>query len=355
MLHAIRRKLSRALTNLRLALQRPRALLLPRARRDAAGSSGRWLAQRFRDSRDLSFGARARRTELNYSIYLPAGCSSRDSLPLLVMLHGCRQDAALFAAGTRMNQLADRERFVVLYPEQLREANAFSCWNWFDSTAVDGAGEAGMIAQLTRTAIDRYPVDARRVYLAGMSAGGAMACTLAIHHGKLFAAAAVHSGLMHAAAVSVLQATQAMHSGSRASPSDTVRQALQIAGGQASFVPTLVIHGDGDKVVHPVNADMIIEQLECLARGTEESALVAASPETRHEGGRNYLQQDYHCRGRAALRRIVVKGLGHAWSGGDPQHPFNDAAGPSASQLVWDFVSQHRRSLPIDSPAAAVG
>jgi poly(hydroxyalkanoate) depolymerase family esterase len=345
MLQSLRRWLAIALAKVRRAPLRPRALLTYGKRRDA--DVGRWIAQRFVDTRDVSFGERARRRALNYSVYLPAGGSRRDALPLLVMLHGCQQDAALFAAGTRMQQLADRERCIVLYPEQLREANPYGCWNWFDSATIDGGGEAGMIAELTRTVIARYPVDSTRVYLAGMSAGGVMACTLVIHHGHLFAAAAIHSGLMHAAATSALQAASAMQAGSRTSPAEALRQALKLRVGKSALVPTLVIHGRDDQVVNPVNGEQIVEQLRLLAETTAAAPLAPASESSATAGGRSYRQLDYQSAGRTVLRHVVIDGLGHAWSGGDPQQPFNDAAGPDASALIWSFVAPHRRlALP---------
>mgnify|MGYP001405837662 CR=1 FL=1 len=280
-----------------------------------------------------------------YRLYLPAAASSRGGLPLLVMLHGCKQNAEEFAEGTRMNQLAERHNFIVLYPEQSRRANPFGCWNWFQPPALLGSGEAAAIARIVRRVIKRQRVDPTRVYVAGMSAGGAMACVLANHYGALFAACAVHSGLMYGAAASPSAAAMAMRMGSANPTLKTALQAALTSPQSAAFVPALVVHGDSDKTVHPVNAERIAEQVRMQAE--HESVPPRRLDETverRVQGpGRAYGVRDYKRDGRIVLRKIIVEGLGHAWSGGDPLHPFNDAQGPDASQLIWDFLREFRR------------
>jgi poly(hydroxyalkanoate) depolymerase family esterase len=200
-----------------------------------------------------------------YRLYLPAAALNRSDLPLLVMLHGCKQDALVFAEGTRMNQLAERYDFIVLYPEQSRRANPFGCWNWFQPAVLPGIGEAAAIARIVRRVMTRYRVDPTRVYVTGMSAGGAMACVLANRYGTLFAACAVHSGLRYRAALSPGAALAAMRRGSPNSALETARQSTLASQPSAAFVPTLVIHGDRDETVNPVNADQIIEQTRTLA------------------------------------------------------------------------------------------
>jgi poly(hydroxyalkanoate) depolymerase family esterase len=273
-----------------------------------------------------------------YRLYLPAGVSPRDRLPLLVMLHGCSQDAGIFAEGTRMNELADRHGFIVLYPEQSRTANSYGCWNWFQPSVLEGGGEASAIVRIVRKVARNYPVDTTRVYVAGMSAGGAMASVLANRHGDLFAACAIHSGLMYRAAVSASAAAAAMRGRSLNSPQEAARRS-------AAFVPTLVIHGDSDKTVDPVNADQIVEQVQALMDilATPPGPLVAGAPRRVARAGRPYEQRDYERNGRIVLRKIVVEDLDHAWSGGDGRHPFNDPQGPDASRLIWDFVKDFRR------------
>ena len=254
----------------------------------------------------------------------------------MVMLHGCRQDAQVFAEGTRMNEFAERNDFIVLYPEQSRTANPLGCWNWFLPVVLKGAGETAAVASIVRKVAKAHPVDATRVYLAGMSAGGAMASVLANRYGTLFAACAVHSGLKYGAAASPSAAFAAMRDGA---PDSAVGLPKP-----AAFVPTLVIHGDRDKTVNPVNAEHIIEQARLAATNGAASQPLVESPPRRIAGPRHaYVQRDYERDGRTVLRRIAVEDLDHAWSGGDDRHPFNDPKGPDASRLIWDFVKDFRR------------
>lgn len=287
----------------------------------------------------------ASRQSCNYFLYVPSGLSTTDRVPLLVMLHGCHQDAAALASGTRMNTLADRNRFIVLYPEQSRRVNPLRCWRWFSRDTLNGAGEAALIASLVKRIVSRYPIDASRVYVAGISAGGAMAGVLAICYGAMFAACAIASGVMYRAAESVRDAAVVMLKGSLAAPELVARTAAQSASGCIAFVPALVIHGDEDSTVHPRNAEQIIKQLRAFAQYLGKSSEpLTESPELRLSGrDRAYRQKDYLDNKRVLLRKIMVEGMGHAWSGGDERHPFNDSAGPDASRLIWDFVSMFRR------------
>ena len=270
-----------------------------------------------------------------YRLYLPEAAERGRPLPLLVMLHGCQQDAEAFAEGTRMNEIAERNDFIVLYPEQSRTANSYGCWNWFHLAAQHGAGDAGAIARIVRRVAKRYPVDATRVYVAGMSAGGAMASVLSYSHGDLFAACAVHSGLKHGAATSPATAVVAMRNGAPA------REAFS----PGVFVPTLVIHGNNDRTVNPVNAGQIVEQARLAAAGGGAATRPLLERPARRivNGRRAYEQQDYASGGRVVLRRILIENLDHAWSGGDGRHPFNDPEGPDASRLVWEFLRDFRR------------
>lgn len=279
-----------------------------------------------------------------YRLYLPAAASRRDNLPLLVMLHGCTQDAQTFAEGTRMNALADQHGFIVLYPEQSRRANSFGCWNWFDSAAQNTAGEATILVKIIRRVTRRYGVDPTRVYVAGMSAGGAMAAVLAIRHGALFAGCAIHSGVMYGAASTPATALGAMRRGSDTSPQAAALEVAQLSR-RFVFVPTVVIHGSRDDTVRVVNADQIVAQMQSLAEldGASRRPLVAADERRIETAGRAYQLQEYVRDGRPELCKIVVDGLGHAWSGGDERHAFNDSMEPDSSQLVWNFVSRFQR------------
>lgn len=280
-----------------------------------------------------------------YRLYLPAAVSSRSGLPLLVMLHGCKQDALVFAEGTRMNELAERHDFIVLYPEQSRRANSFGCWSWFEPAVLRGTGEAAVIARIVHRVVKRYRVDPTRVYITGMSAGGAMACVLANCYGTLFAACAIHSGLMYRAAASPLAAAAAMRVGSSNSARKAAPQTTLASPQPAAFVPTLVIHGDRDETVSPVNAEQIIEQARMLAENDSVPPRPVVETAARRVAGhgRAYQVRDYKRDGRIVLRKFIVEGLGHAWSGGDERHPFNDPQGPDASQHIWDFLREFRR------------
>jgi len=245
-----------------------------------------------------------------------------------------------------MISLADAHRFIVLYPEQSPRANILRCWRWFDRETMNGAGEAELISRLVRNIVAHYPIERSRIYLAGISAGAAMANVLAFCYGAMFAACGIVAGVMYRAADSTLEAAAVLRRGSRASPQAVAGEAARRATPRVSFVPALVIHGDSDSTVHPRNAEQIIQQLRAFAELADiPSAKLVASEEKRVTGaGRAYRQQDYLRKDRVLLRNVVVEGLGHAWSGGDARHRFNDAAGPSASQLIWDFVSGFRRA-----------
>ncbi len=305
-----------------------------------------WISGRFPGA--LRGGAL--RQQRDYFLYIPARVTLRDRVPLLVMLHGCSQDARSFAQGSRMNEIADEQGFLVLYPQQSLHANALRCWNWFRPRVEHGGGEAAAIIALVRDLARRYPIDRSRVYVAGISAGGAMAAVLAASYGALFAACAIVAGLMYRAADSALSGMRAMRHGTAAVPESVADEAAQRLSRKMGFVPTLVINGTHDPVVHPRNAEQIIRQLRRFAEllGMEPTA---NAEERRIEcGARSYLQRDYRGRDRVLLRSIAIEGLGHAWSGGDARLPFNDSGPPDTSRLVWDFCSSYRRQTPGRAP-----
>jgi poly(hydroxyalkanoate) depolymerase family esterase len=246
-----------------------------------------------------------------YKVYLPAGYRGQ-SLPLVVMLHGCKQTPDDFAVGTRMNELADELAFLVAYPAQAWTANYSRCWNWFrvrDQRRDDG--EPSLIAGITRQVIARYKVDARRVYIAGLSAGGAMAAVMATTYPDLYAAAGIHSGLPYASARDAVSAIAAM----RGRRSD--------AASLLPAVPTIVFHGDRDTTVHHRNADYA-------------GAGVRQTSETGEAGGRAYTRTIY--RGaKAAVEHWLVHGAGHAWSGGNASASYADAKGPDATREMLRF------------------
>jgi len=249
-----------------------------------------------------------------YKVYLPAGYSGQ-ALPLVVMLHGCKQTPDDFALGTRMNELADELGFIAAYPAQAFTANYSKCWNWFRPRDQQrGGGEPSLIAGITRQVIERYKVDARRVYVAGLSAGGAMAAIMAATYPELYAAAGIHSGLPHASARDAVSAIAAMR-GVR-----TEETALLPA------VPTIVFHGDRDTTVHHRDGDYGV-------------AGARRSSETGRAGGLSYTRTLY----RGAKSRVehwLVHGAGHAWCGGNPEAPYADAKGPDATREMLRFFLQ---------------
>ena len=287
------------------------------------------------------------RRQRDYFLYIPVTVGRRDRVPLLVMLHGCSQEAQTLAQGSRMNALADEHRFLVLYPQQSLRANVMRCWNWFEWRAAHGGGEAAAIAALVRDVARRYPVDRSRVYVAGISAGGAMTAILALCYGALFAACAIVAGVMYRAADSAFGGAQAMRSGARVSPEHAADQAAGRRSHKAGFVPALVIHGTDDTVVHPRNAEQIVRQFLRFAEvlGTAPDPSSDAGEHYVTGEGRSYRRRDYSRSDQVLLRSILIEGLGHAWSGGDERLRFNDPAQPDTSRLIWDFLSNFRRPV----------
>lgn len=266
-----------------------------------------------------------------YKLYIPSGYAAGKPLPMIVMLHGCTQTPDDFAAGTRMNALAEAEGCFVLYPAQTRAANRTRCWNWFKrGDQRRDRGEPAIIAGMTRECMTRYGIDARRVYVAGLSAGGAMAAVMGAAYPDLYAAVGIHSGLAVGSAHDVPSAFAAM----QGTPSS--RPAVRHRASRA--VPAIVFHGDQDTTVHPRNGEQVI--LESVDR--IEASYTLSTEQGQVPGGYAYTRTVHSDpEGRVILEHWLVHGAGHAWSGGSPLGSYTDPNGPDAAGAMLRFFFQN--------------
>jgi poly(hydroxyalkanoate) depolymerase family esterase len=295
---------------------------MPRAARRPRGRpvEGDWIT-------GVAMGAAGAR---RYRLYRPPGVTLREKLPLLVMLHGCGQDANAFADSTRMNRIARQQRFLVLYPEQDRISNVHGCWNWYETQNGRARAEVALIMKAIDQVCLLYGADRDRVAVAGLSAGASMAALLATHHPARFKAVIMHSGIPPGTASSTTSAVQAMH-GRRgtapllATPADMM----------ASWPPLMVIHGGRDKVVAASNADAAVRLWADAAQAT------AGTRRSLQRGKRYPMDITDFKRGRSVVATYVeIGGLAHAWSGGAKGQPYSDAMGPDASRLAWGFAAK---------------
>lgn len=261
----------------------------------------------------------------DFKLYVP-GSYTGEPVPLVVMLHGCSQDPEDFANGTRMNALAEEMTCLVLYPAQSKQANTSRCWNWFNALDQQrGQGEPSIIAGMTRMVMARHAVDASQVYVAGLSAGGAMATIMGTLYPDLYAAVGVHSGLPFAAAHDLASALAAMKGELRQ------RQAPDHA------LPIIVFHGDRDTTVHPVNGEELVAQ---VAHNLAQRAAVEPG---RVPDGHAYTRTVHrHDDGTVHAEHWVVHGAGHAWFGGNARGSYTDGRGPDASREMMRFFRTRR-------------
>ncbi len=268
----------------------------------------------------------------SYKLYVPQGDRERRTA-LVVMLHGCMQGRDAFAAGTRMNEIAERENFLVLYPAQSVYAHKLGCWNWQDPHHQEkGRGEPAIIAGVTQAVAEDYEIHPGCVYVAGMSAGGAMAGVMGETYPDLYAAVGVHSGLGYKAAHSFYSSVTAMRAGAL------------VSGGA---VPTIVFHGDADATVNVANSDRAHEWLDRVGEHADgpEGARIGPTEviQGRASGGHRYTRYVYAGGSGAAVERWVVHRMGHAWSGGSAMGTYTDARGPDASEEMIRFFRENSR------------
>jgi poly(hydroxyalkanoate) depolymerase family esterase len=271
-----------------------------------------------------------------YKLYVPSGYHGQP-VPLIVMLHGCTQSPDDFAAGTAMNRVAEEQTCLVVYPGQTVSAQAQKCWKWYSAEDQQrGQGEPLLIAGLTRQIMRDYAVDARRVYVAGLSAGGATAAIMGETYPDLYAAIGVHSGLACGAASSMPSAFAAMARGAPGRPGGRPAN-----DAEHRHVPTIVFHGDNDATVSPCNSEEIVAQV------AQDAVLRTRVQKGRVPGGHAYTRTIHADQaGSAMIELWVVHGAGHAWSGGSPQGTYTDQRGPDATREMMRFFREHPHPTP---------
>ncbi len=311
-----------------------------KGRSAATAGRGRWQQGRF-------VGAAGSRS---YRVYIPAGLRRTSFAPLLLALHGCGQNGLDFATGTRFNDLADKHRFVVVYPEQTGSHNGQRCWNWFRPAHQSrGSGEPAILAGIVRSVVAEtgsWRIDAERIYVAGISAGGAMAVVLAATYPELFAAVGVHSAPPYRSAGGPADALSAMR-GATAVPPANPDQAVPMP-------PMVVFQGTADGTVRPANALRVADQWLSFRLassgsgrvvptvGQPRTTRVAAARPASARSRRAHQVTRWYAGGRKVLEVWLVQGLGHGWSGGSADGSYTDPRGPRASTEMWNFLAAHR-------------
>jgi poly(hydroxyalkanoate) depolymerase family esterase len=275
-----------------------------------------------------------------YKLFIPSGYRNKPR-PLIVMLHGCKQSPEDFAAGTRMNVLAEENACLVVYPAQPLSANVSRCWNWFiPRHQRRGDGEPSLIAGITRQVMRDYMVDRRRVYIAGLSAGAAAAAILARAYPDLYAAVGLHSGPAPGNAIKLSCARPVMQR-SQFAITDNANASVDTA---LSIIPTIVFHGDQDTKVHPRNSE------DVLSRSGAGKELERRLRQGRMPSGHAFSQTLYLDASKCAvMEHWIIHGLGHAWSGGSPVGSYTDPQGPDAAREMLRFFLQHTHVAPVDS------
>ena len=286
-----------------------------------------------------------------YFVYTPGTYQHGTAVPLLVLLHGCTQNAADFAEGTGMNQLAEQYGFITLYPQQKRLSNQTLCWNWFKpANQQRDRGEPALIAHMVQAIIEnssRWTIDKSRVYVLGASAGAAMSVILGATYPDMFTAIGVHSGVEYQAVTNILGGLKLVLKGGP-NPVIQGQKAFEAMGSNKRVVPTIVFQGTQDKIVSPINGDQVIQQWMLTNYLASEGQYIAdiKTPTTTTSGQipdgysyKVYTWKDHT--GKEIQQYWKIDGLAHAWSGGNPAASYTDPRGPNASQAMYEFFMQH--------------
>ncbi|MCS0580708.1 PHB depolymerase family esterase [Massilia pinisoli] len=310
--------------------------------RSGPSAQGQWLAGRY--PMPLRPG-QAVVQHMSYWLYLPqprSDSAATDGWPLIVMLHGCQQSATQFAEGTRMNRLAEQKGYAVLYPQQPMRVQAQRCWRWYERSVQQGGGETLALAGLIERVCEQHRIDRRRIYACGLSAGAAMAAVLAVNRPDLIAAVGMHSGPVFGAGHTPMGALHVMRHGAAVQSEAAILGVL--ARGPMPLMPALLIQGDDDSVVRPINQQQLARQwLQLNGLPDGPATRVAVKPAGRGARRNAHEIHDYVVGRKVVLRVVRIAGLGHAWSGGDPALRFNAEAGPDASRMLLEFLGRHRR------------
>ncbi|HBB88884.1 MAG TPA: esterase [Blastocatellia bacterium] len=289
----------------------------------------------------------------NFALWVPAGYDKQKATPLVMMLHGCMQNPEDLAAISGMNAVAEKQNFLVVYPEQIADANPLKCWNWFDpKNQIRGTGEPSLLAAIVEKVQSSHNVNVKKVYVVGISAGGAMAVVMAATYPDLFSGVGASAGLAFKSATSVESGLAAMKQGNP-NPQQlgllaytAMNDGLRVR--RKKLLPLIVFQGSADPYVNPLNADQLITQWaganDYLDDGKDNQRVKAQPVETIEgniPGGYSYARSIYHDRaGRLVMEKWIVKGLAHAWSGSPTAGPFADPKGPNASEEMWRFFSE---------------
>lgn len=296
--------------------------------------------------------------DFKYKLYVPGEDHSDKEFPLLVMLHGCSQNPDDFAAGTNMNNLAEKEGFFVLYPDMNHPLNfadptafnAFGCWNWFlDKNQHRGEGHPKLIYEMINEVKREYKIDANNIFAAGFSAGGSLACILGVTYPEIFQGIAIYSGLAYGAAnVSLLLDPTADEARRRMAygvpdPYQCAKQAFYEMGDNKKKMRVIVFHGNSDTVVNPINSEQVIIQWAqtnyLIEGGTGLTDVTPAQIDSDHVNEKSYTRSIYHDGNDEPLLELwMIDELGHAWSGGSQAGSFTDPSGPNATEIIWDFL-----------------